>query len=86
VAGLAFESLPLQVLLAPYSNHLDNRTHSFSVAGETVLNPRRDLGIDRATDQSLVSRPRSVAASTLWEISGINRRSSLNRRVPESSQ
>src|SRR5712692_7846143 len=53
-AGAGDASLPLKVLPAPCSNDLDQRTHGLSVAGDAVLNPRRDLRINSATDESLV--------------------------------
>ncbi len=49
----ALWSLPIKVLLAPCSNGLDQRTHGFPVARDAVLNPRRYLRINSATDQSL---------------------------------
>jgi len=54
VAMVFLQSLPFQVLMAPCLDSLENRTHCFSVIGDTVFNPRRDFGINRATDQALV--------------------------------
>src|SRR5712691_9336171 len=53
-AGAGDASLPLKVLPAPRSNGLDQRTHGFSVARDAVLNPRRNLCINSATDESFV--------------------------------
>jgi hypothetical protein len=51
LAGMVF---PFNVLMAPCSNSLENRTHSFSVSGDAVLHSGRDFRLNGAANQSLL--------------------------------
>ena len=57
--------LPLEVLPAPHSNGLDERTHGFPVARDAVPNSRRDFRMNGATDEPLVLEIVPLSAGTV---------------------
>src|ERR1051326_5372568 len=53
---LILKELPFKVLVTPRPDSLENREDGFSMIGDAVLNPRRNLRINRATDPAVPLR------------------------------